>query len=183
MANVLGLAVPGASQLDDQYLALNGVLFRSTSPYVAVVDLQTGFGPNHAISNPNGIGGVNAGGLSYAAPIEMSFFDVTNGSAGVTDFVSIRGDQIPIAGTATLQAFGLDGTSLGSVTANDVVGGLTLSLTAAGIHRVVLTETSGTIAFDNLAFNTPTAAPEPSTLLLFAAGVVGLFARSKRGLR
>jgi hypothetical protein len=152
-----------------------------------VVNL-TGLGANHAISNPNGIGGVTAsGGLSYATPIEISFFEVTSGLPGVTDFVSIRGDQIPIAGSATLAAFGIDGTSLGSFTANDVVGGLTLTLAAAGIHRVVLTETSATIAFDNLSFNTVAApaVPEPASLLLVAGGLLGALAgtRRRRGRR
>ena len=46
-----------------------------------------------------------------------------------------------------------------------LVGGLTLTLSVPGIHRVQLTETSATIAFDNLTFNAPVAAsvPEPGT--------------------
>lgn len=181
MANAPGTAVPVASQLSDQYLS-SGVRFGSGSAFVAVVNL-TSSGPNHAISNPNGIGGVSEGTLSYGTPIEMSFFDVFTGDAGVTDAVSIRGDQIAIAGTATLTAFGLDGSLLGSVTANDVNGGLTLSLALAGIHRVRLSETSATIAFDNLFFNTPVGpvrVPEPSSALLLGMGVLGLLAARRR---
>ena len=182
MANAPGTAVPLGSQLTDQYLS-SGVRFSSGSGFAAVVNL-TSSGPNHAITNPNGIGGVNsAGALSYGTPIEMSFFDVFTGDAGVTDAVSIRGDQIAIAGTATLTAFGLDGSLLGSATANDVNGGLTLSLALAGIHRVRLSETSATIAFDNLFFNTPIGpvrVPEPSSALLLGMGVLGLLAARRR---
>jgi hypothetical protein len=184
MSNSPGTLVPAASQLDDQHLLSQGALFASSSPFVAVVDL-TSSGLNHAISNPNGIGGVDAlGRLSYGTPIDISFFDTTSGLPGVTDFVSIRGDQIAIAGTATLLAFGLDGTPLGSFTANDVDGGLTLTFSVPGIHRVQLTETSATIAFDNVSFNTPVASsvvPEPGTFFLLGTGVAGLVAgRRKR---
>lgn len=182
MSNSPGLLVPSPSQLSDQYLALTGALFASTAPFIAVVNL-TSQGLNHAITNPNGIGGVNASGqLSYSTPIEISFFDPATGLPGVTDFVSIRGDQIAIAGTATLTAFGLDGAALGSFTADDVTGGLTLTLGLAGIHRVALSETSGTIAFDNLEFNAPGAAAvsEPASLLLLGIGGVGLLAKARR---
>ena len=182
MSNAPGAAVPVASRLSDQYLS-SGVRFGSGSAFVAVVNL-TSNGPNHAITNPNGIGGVSAAGtLSYGTPIEMSFFDVLTGNPGVTDAVSIRGDQIAIAGTATLTAFGLDGSLLGSAIANDVNGGLTLSLALAGIHRLVLSETSATIAFDNLFFNAPVGpvrVPEPSSVLLVGLGVLGLLAARRR---
>ena len=171
MTNAPGTLVPLASQLSDDYLATTGALFSSTAPYVAVVTLGSG----HAISAPDGIGGVNAtGGLSYASPIFVTFFEVGSGLPGVTDFVSIRGDQIAIAGSATLTAFGLDNSVIGSVTANDVSGGLTLSLALQGIHRVSVTETSATIAFDNLQFNAPVAVavPEPSSLILFATATL-----------
>jgi hypothetical protein len=182
MANSPGSLVPGPSRLSDQYLS-QGVRFSSGAGFVAVVDL-TSSGPNHTHSNPNGIGGVSAAGtLSYGTPIEMSFFDAVTGTAGVTDFVSIRGDRIPIAGTATLTAFGFDGSSLGSVTANDDPVGLTLSLALSGIHRLVLTETSATIAFDNLTFNAPIRVPEPTTVLLLAFGVLGLLARNRARAR
>jgi hypothetical protein len=180
MSNSPGAAVPAASQLADQNLSL-GVRFSSDAPFVAVVNL-TSQGPNHAISNPNGIGGVSAAGtLSYGSPILMSFLDVGTGTAGVTDLVSIRGDQIAIAGTATLTAFGLDGSILGSTTANDVNGGLTLTLALAGIHRVSLTETSATIAFDNLTFNTPVGVvAEPGSLLLLGIGLIALLASPRK---
>lgn len=182
MSNSPGLPVPSASQLSDQDLALTGALFAFQSPFIAVVNL-TSQGPNHAITNPNGIGGVNSSGqLSYSTPIEISFFETATGLPGVTDFVRIRGDQIAIAGTATLTGFGLHGEVLGSFTADDVAGGLTLTLSLTGIHRVLLSETSGTIAFDNLEFNAPgaVAVSEPASVFLLGIGAAGLLAKFRR---
>lgn len=183
MPNSPGLIVPLGSRLSNQFQPTTGAVFSSAVGYVAVVDLVTGFGPNHAISNPNGIGGVNASNqLSYGTPTIVTFFDPGNPLIpAVTDFVQIRGDQIPLAGaTATLEAFDVFGSTLGSVTANDVAGGLTLAFSAPGIHSIRISQNSagfgvdGTIALDNLTFNAVSSVPEPGTLTLFGIGTIGL---------
>lgn len=180
MANAPNSPVPLASQLSDQYKASTGAVFSSGSPYVAIVNL-TGLGANHAISNPNGIGGVNAAGqLSYGTTFTIIFFEAATGLAGVTDFVEIRGDQIAITGSATMRAFGIDGSQLAIDTEQDVSGGLTLQLSVPSIHRVVISETSATIAFDNLRFNAAVAVAEPGSLLLLGIGLLGLFAGRRR---
>jgi hypothetical protein len=176
MANSPGALVPLASQLDDDYKASTGAVFSSASPFVAVVNLQACCGNNHTISNPNGIGGVDSlGRLSYGTPFTITFFEAGTGLPGVTDFVQIRGDRIAIAGTATMMAFGFDGRLLASDTEMDSNLGLTLQLSVASIHRVVISETSATIAFDQLEFNAPIAVGEPGALALLVIGLLGLY--------
>lgn len=183
MANSPGAPVPLASRLSDQYKALTGAVFSSDSPgspdspFVAVVDLQACCGPNHTISNPNGIGGVDAlGRLSYGTPFIITFFEAATGLPGVTDFVQIRGDRFAANGTASMMAFGLDGTLLASDTEPDSTVGLTLQVNVAGIHRVVVSETQPNIAFDQLQFNPAVAVAEPGSLLLLGIGLLGVFA-------
>lgn len=179
MPNSPGSLVPLGSRLSDQLQPTTGAVFSSAAGYVAVVDL-TCCGPNHAISNPNGIGGVNASGqLSYGTPISVTFFDPGNPLvSAVSDFVQIRGDQIAIAGTASLEGFDVFGNSLGSITAGDVAGGLTLTFSAPGIHSVQISQTSATIALDNLTFesvtSSATSVPEPASLGLMSVGLLGL---------
>lgn len=119
----------------------------------------------------------------------ITFFDPADTAApGVTDFVQIRGDFIPIPGTATMNAYDAVGGLLGSVTGADVATGVDLSLSLAGIHTVMLTQTSATIGLDNFAFDNVTAVPttpavpEPETyaLMLAGLGALGWVARRRR---
>ena len=97
--------------------------------------------------------------------------------------MSIRGDFSPAisGGTATMQAFDVNGLLLGSVTVPDTAGP-TLSLSVAGIHSLRITETSGTIAFDDLSFGDLAAIPEPepSALLGLGIGLLVTFRRRRR---
>lgn len=178
MFNSPGSTVPVASQLSDGFLSTLGVSFSSATDYVAVVIHS----PDPTVSMPNVIGGVTAGGgLSYGTPIDITFFDPADATTkGVTDFISIRGDQFPLPGaTATMEVFDISGNSLGLTSASDSSVGLTLSLSFPGIHSVRLTQNSasifdGTIGFDNLSFNTVQAVSAPATVWLLTSGLLVL---------
>ncbi len=184
MPNSPGSVVPGPSQLSTQLLS-SGVRFSSLSDYIAVVVLGAG----HATSGTRGIGGTAANGtLSYAAPIRISFWDPTNSATfGVTNFVQIRGDLIPISGTITMRVFDPLGALLATVTLPDG-GGTTLTYNGANVHSVEITGTSATVAFDDLQFGTVTAidgvtVPEPSSFALFAGGALLLAGVARRRRR
>lgn len=190
MPNGPGMSVPAGSQLSTQYLNSLGVAFASQAGYVAVVNHTSPpacppSGNCPTVSMPNVMGGVRADGtMSYSAPITLTFFypGVAN-VAGITDFVSIRGDMSPEAGaTARMEAFNVLGQSLGYVTADDSDIGLTLAIGSPGIHSVLLSTispsnpASGSIGFDNLQFDPVTPASEPTTnwLVLFGLGALAL---------
>lgn len=118
MPNQPLVSVPLAAQLSDQIHRSTGAVFSSTLGYVAVVDATRGL-TSSTPSMPNSIGGVDAlGRLDYSANIEILFFDPFNISRPfITDFISILGDTSTQAGaTATLEAFDVNGTLIGSVT-------------------------------------------------------------------
>ncbi len=134
-----GTPVPVDARLSNQLQLSEGVSFSSTAGYVALVNLGVG----HATSGVSGIGGVNAAdALRYNSPVVITFtLPGEAGTPAVTDFVSIRGDNFPVAGgSATMEAFDVNGVLLGSVTVPDEAG-LTLSLSIPNIHSVRLTQT------------------------------------------
>ncbi len=152
MSNAPGAVVPVAARLADQHLASRGVRFGSTGGFCAVV-VHGAATP----SVPNILGGTTAtGSLAYAQPITIRFFDPADTTQpAVTDFFRVRGDLAALGtGTGTVQAFAVDGRSLGTETLPDVPPGMTFTLafTAPGMHRVVITETSGTVGWDNVEF-------------------------------
>ena len=152
MANAPAQLVPAASRLSTHFLATLGITFGSGAGFVAVV--------NHGAatpSAPNLIGGTTAAGaLNYLQPITLRFFDPANTTQpATTDWFRVRGDlSVLNSGTGTVQVYSVDGTLLGAQTLADVSPGMvfTLTFTAPGIHRVVITETSGTVGWDNVEF-------------------------------
>jgi hypothetical protein len=177
-----GNPIPGPSQLYNQLSSLD-ILFTSGNPYVALVEL----GPGHATSGKNGIGGSTPEGglLTYSQSITVSFFDNGNISAPLTtDFVSIRGDNYTTSGYPVyLNAYDLNGNFIVSDTKVDIgnVGvALELTVLAPGIHSVQFFGTDGgwgSVAFDDLIFNTPV--PEPATIALLGFGALSLLRRKR----
>lgn len=150
MSNSPGATVPAANRLSTQYLALHGVRFSSNGGFVAVIN----HAPSQTTSMPNIIGGTTATGtLSYTQMVRVSFFDPNNSTAlATTDFVSVRGDKVAVPGTATMRVYSVSGALLATQTVADVAGGLTLAIAHVGIHRVELTQTSGSIGLDDFSF-------------------------------
>ena len=163
MRNLPGSSVPESSRLTDQFLSSHGVSFLSEAGYAAVC-IHEGVGtssPMPTQSPPNILGGTTADGkIAYSGPITITFHDPTDPArSAVTDFVKIRGEMAPVDGaSAKMEAFGLDGKLLGSVSDFDSSAGLTLSLSLPGIHSIRLTQQNsgepfGTIGYDNLEFH------------------------------
>lgn len=151
MGNSPGSTVPLPARLSNQLVTNFGVIFRSesTNAFVAVVNVGSG-----TPSPVNAIGGAGGTGvLSYNTPVRISFFLPANPSTpAVTSFVSIKNDSIPLgSGTMTIKAFDAAGVLLAENTQTDNRA-LTLGVTNAGIHSVRISQTSATIAFDDLSF-------------------------------
>jgi len=158
MSNAPGASIPIAARLSDQYLAVHGLVFASTSPYVAVVNIGVG----HAADGRNALGGSTATGtLSYVAanPINGHFFQPGNRDVPyVTDFISVTGDRFGANGTMRLQAYNVNGQLIQEVTAIDA--GLTeirITTPTPVIHRFSFIGT-GNVAIDKVRFHTAVGA-------------------------
>lgn len=168
-----GSPVVASAELTNQYENL-GVLFSTAggAPYAALINL-TGQAP----SGVNGIGSVNAAGnVDYTLDIDIFLVVPGTTTAAVTDHISIQGDEEPIPGNVIFSAYDVNGNLVASGVQPDTAGGL-YSLSASGIHEFRLHSTSGTVAYDNLSFDTPAAissAPEPGTIGFLALGLTSI---------
>jgi hypothetical protein len=172
MTNSPGSVVPSGAQLSNQYQATLGPVFKSGSAFVALVNLGGG-----TTSPTTGIGGTSAGNLSYGNPFEIQFYLPGTSTPAATDSVSLQLDTIPLgSGTVTMQAFNLSGTLLGTITVTDIgpPPSAPLALNIPGIHRIVISETSATVAFDDLTFNALSEATVPTVPTLSDYALLGL---------
>jgi hypothetical protein len=107
--------------------------------------------------------------------------------AVATDFVSI--DAIAtffLLKSAVLSVFDINGILLDSVTLSSTsIMTLSISRASADIafFRATAGQPGGYVMLDNLEFNVPTAVPEPASLALFAAGLVGAAALRRKRAR
>jgi len=176
-----GTAIPLESQISDQLLSTDGVLFSSdNSPFIAAVEL----GQFHATSGIIGVGGTDtSGNLSYSDIFfKANFFDPSHVThAAVTDFVSVRTDRVRFIDrveAVTFSAFDINGNLLGQNTQDDT-GGLLLTLAFDGIHSVTFRGVSAT-ALDDFSFNPVTSVPIPAAAWLFGTGLIGLLNFTKK---
>ncbi len=159
MANTPQAIIPVNSQLSNQSLLSDGVIFSSESPYIAIVDITTNdIQPDNHTSSPlNAIRGATIDGkMSYSSPIVGRFFLPSNPSVkAVTNFVSIETDRRGAGTPVKLEVFDLRGNLIGSMSAPDI-NGPTLSISVAGIHSFRITG-NGTSGFDDLTFSSLTS--------------------------
>lgn len=158
-----GYPIPEAARLSDQLASADGVIFSSGAPYVAVVHCE----PDCAPSGTNMIGGSTPDGiLTYERdwPVVFTFVDPQNPELpATTDYVSVRGDLWADSGMQLeLNAYDIYGVLVGSDDAFDSPG-VTLTVTAAGIHRVEFLGSHDWcgVALDDLTFN-PVEIPTPA---------------------
>ncbi len=179
---VSGTAVDAAAEVTNQFEDL-GIILGTVggAPYAALIDLGTG----HAVSGTNGIGPVSASGtLDYTLNLDIFLVVPGTTTPAVTDSISIQGDEMSIPGNVIFDAYDLNGNLIASGSAPDTPGG-TYSLSAAGIHEFQIHSESGTVAYDNLSFDTPGVqttgtAPEPATYGLIGLGLAAMgFARRR----
>jgi hypothetical protein len=184
---IQGSAVNPASEITNQFENLGVILSRAGptgAPYAVLVDLS-----GQAPSGTNGIGGANSSNfLDYTQDLDIFLVVPGTTTPAVTDMISIQGDLIPIPGNVISTAYDINGNLIASGTQPDSAGGV-YSLTAPGIHEFRLHSESGTVAYDNLSFDTPAApsgsastAPEPSTLAFIGLGIAVMGTRRLRGL-
>jgi hypothetical protein len=174
-----GSPVVASAELTNQYQSV-GVLFSTFggAPYAALINL-TGQAP----SGVNGIGAVNtAGNVDYTQDLDIFLVVPGTTTAAVTDSISIQGDLEPIPGNVIFSAYDVNGNLVASGTQPDSAGGL-YALSAAGIHEFRLHSESGTVAYDNLMFDVPTAVPSASTPEPGSSGLLAMGIGALAGLR
>lgn len=170
--STVGSPVPLASQLSTQLQLTQGVSFSSAPGYVGLAALDIG---------TTAIGGVSVGGLfDYSAITVIFTVPGQPSSLGITDFASFGFIELGTSSSIMMEAFDVNGVSLGSATTSGT-GGTSLSLSIPGTHRLQMSTTGGgPVAFDDLNFNTPTLVPEPTSLALLGVGLTLLASTRRR---
>jgi hypothetical protein len=131
---------------------------------------------------PNAWGGINGSGIvDLVSPVSAYF--VVPGTTGLatTDFLSVEIGFSAI-GSLLLQAYDINGVLLGSTLNDDGTGpnGRTLAtLSLAGIHSFTVSGLD-TWGMNQIEVGTLTGVPEPSTVVLIGAGLLGLAALRRR---
>src|SRR5262245_3692883 len=149
--------------------------------------IRVSLGSVFTTSGINGIGGSTPKGiLTYdrSFPIVATFFDPgAPGTPAITDFVSLRIDQLGDSGlSVTLEAFDLDGVLVDSFSIDDISGS-TLEVSAPGIHSVRFLGTNdiGGAGVDDFTFSAVVPVPEPTSATLLALGLALLALGGRMG--
>jgi hypothetical protein len=144
-----GALVASANAISNRYQSA-GVLFSSTAgPAVAVS------APSDAKSKPNLLGGTSLSGtnpvVNYTQPITINFVNPNTTNTATTDVVGFWND--PTGSRIRLEVFDINGTSLGSVDANQ---GNFVGFSAPGISKAIVsylqTQSVTGFSIDDLRF-------------------------------
>jgi hypothetical protein len=168
-ATAEGSPIPSSARISTQYASAYGVKFSSGSSYAALVTYsQLGM----TTSGYNALGGSTpSGNLTYDSdyPLVATFVDPSNPSEpGVTDYVSVRGDNLGTHTTSvSLKAYDIKGNLLVVSTQTDS-GGETLAVSGTGIHSVQFVGNHGSgigVSIDDFTFGVVKSAIQPEIVL------------------